>query len=177
MKFNLFILFIITIYVISQGCERSTETRGGFALHFGMGTMFGEYGIAGEYQFVVKQKLRLTPSIGIGLLSAGWLYNIGYSIGCDIEIGKKHRLTIGPRFGTIHKYFVHNPNDTGSVDYWTSGKLKSDLGPSLEVGYKGETFFGLLWLVRTGIGFNVTTRKEYKNKIVITPSLGLGWKF
>ncbi len=160
------------LYIIAYGSEQNVTTNGGFAVHLGYGSMYGEYGLGGEYQFVLKQKLRLTPSFGFGFhtIFGNWLF--GYSIGCDIEIGNDHRLIIGPRFGTFSEGSKAEYNsDSIVVNYNTAH------GPSLEAGYKGEAFFGLLWFVRGGIRIMINSRivPEFFTGPVF--STGLGWKF
>lgn len=175
MKLKSFILYIIVINLISHGCESNSNAKGGFAIHLGYGSVYGKFGIANEYQFVLKRKLRLTPSVSIGLLSYIKKINISYSIGCDIEIGNAQRFTIGTRFGTIYGEEIYSRDDMGYPIEIINVKPRH--GPSLEIGYKGEAFFGLLWLVRMGYGLVIDGRNL--NNIYPLPvfSTGLGWKF
>lgn len=175
MKFNLFIVFIILIYLISEGGEPKADTKGGLAIHIGYGSIYGRYGIGCEYQFVLKKRVRATPSICLGFFEDLRHWTLGYSIGGEIEFGYDHRAFIGARFGTINDEIRISYND--STDELTVQYYNSALGPTIEAGYKGEVFFGLLWFVRAGAGVVINGRVHEKYYPVPVFSTGLGWKF
>ena len=173
------IILLALIPLLSSAQEESQpkSTKKGWAINAGAGIMFGgNIGLQGEYQILLKEKLRLTPFLSAGVSDAGWApesnkrhYWFGYSAGTIFEYGKKHRIIAGPHY-------------SGNNLIKSSPEVKKNTfgGASFILGYKGVADFGLMWQVYIGNfyspdddAFSANTDYEHRSHA----GAAIGYKF
>jgi hypothetical protein len=176
LKFS--VTFILLLPIIIKGQEVSTKSqREGWAIHLGAGTMYGgNIGFLTERQILIKEKLRISPFLSIGVGEAGTdsitakkHYWLGYAAGANFEYGKKHRIILGPNF-------------EGNSLIGNSDRVRKNFfgGFSFILGYKGTSDFGLIWQVYIGNfyspdddPFSANTKYEHRSHA----GIGIGYKF
>jgi len=159
----LFILFVIFASVNAG----SDKNRGGFAAHIGLGSLYGGGGASVEYQFPVSPLWRVTPFISAGstmeIYSGNNIHRVGYCAGVNAEFGRRHRLFIGPSFGS--HYLDYDRDSLGNLS-----NVNTVVGPAVVLGYKGTARFGLLWLVYGGLCY--LTNDRHPGDKGFAPALG-----
>jgi hypothetical protein len=127
------------------------HAQGGLAVQAGYGILYGGMGGLIEYQFLLKDKVRITPLIGIGGSLGGTdsttdkYYFLNYTLGLNFEYGNKHRAVAGLQFLGSHD--IYNNPSNAKID------KKDIVGPDVIIGYKGTAYFGLLWQVYFGCAY------------------------
>lgn len=174
MKNALLILVLLCGNLYAQ--ETSKATKGGFALQAGTGTSYGGIGILAEYQFLIKEKYRITPYLGAGISLGGTdtskadYYWNNYAAGCSFEYGNIHRIIAGPQF--LFSTNISNKPVDAPID------KKTLFGPAFIVGYKGTSSFGLIWQLTVGTAY-IQDPLEQNSDYSFEPNLGvgIGYKF
>lgn len=163
------ILFFI-VASVSAGLDKSS---GGFAAHVGFGSLYGGGGVSIEYQELVGPLLRFSPFVSAGSTMSIYGDNIqrfGYCVGVNAELGRFHRLFIGPSFGSQYLDY-----DKDSLNNFSN--VNTVVGPAMVLGYKGTARFGLMWLVYAGACYLLNDKHEQKPGFAPAFGMGLGYKF
>jgi hypothetical protein len=149
------------------------KSDGGFAIHAGVGGLYGGKGASIEYQIPVYEFVRLTPYVSAGFADPIYTgYNVwqfGYCAGLNIEFGRFHRLLIGLSFGSL---YVDFDADASDKPY----NINTVVGPALAIGYKGTAKFGLLWQVYGGICYTMNDQHVGHNGFAPIFGVGFGYK-
>jgi hypothetical protein len=174
---KLLLLLILTPICIFAQEDKEKSVKDGFSLQIGAGILYGgNIGILADYQFILFDKLRLTPLLSVGVSDAGKSPNnskqllwCGYSSGFNFEFGKKHRLIIGSQY---EGNSLLSSSDLVQKNYFG--------GISSIIGYKGTTNFGLIWQVYIGDfyspddnPYSSNVKPEHRSHF----GLGIGYKF
>ena len=177
MKRLVFFLFLLPLTLNAQEEKKPKSIKAGWAMNVGAGIMFGgNIGIQIENQILLKEKLRISPFVSVGVAEGGTdsitskkYFWFGYAAGANLEYGKKHRIILGPHFEGNN--LIGNPNN-----------LKKNFfgGFSFILGYKGTADFGLIWQVYIGNfyspdddPFSANTKYEHRSHV----GIGVGYKF
>ena len=174
MKTFLLIILLFCGQLYAQ--EISKASKNGLALILGSGISYGGNGVLAEYQISLKEKIRISPFIGMGISIGGddssttefYWYNV--STGFNFEYGNIHRLIAGTQFFLGNN--VLTKPDTASIN------KKTIYGPAFQIGYKGTASFGLLWQITVGVTYiqnPLETDKKFSTEPII--GAGLGYKF
>lgn len=147
----------------------------------GLAVQLSTKGIIAEYQYLVKEKLRITPYVAIGMemgstdITGIWL---GYTFGANIEYGRKHRIQLGLYYGTHGVGYDSrwvNPSDSTQMEFVNRHVLT---GPAFIAGYKRTASFGLFWQIYSGISYMHNPIGDDR-KYFFGPAFGfgIGYKF
>ncbi len=176
------LFFIYLIFSCSKSIAQENinykYNKPGFAIQIGTGLLYGGLGTQVEYQLKFKEKIRLTPQLGIGVSIGGppdqtdtihsegiW---INSALGANIEYGRKHRVIIGPQLITAYYTSDILPQ---------SSQQRIFLGYSLIAGYKGTASFGLIWQAYVGMAHMEDPLMSEREYLAPNIGLGLGYKF
>ena len=179
MKQILILLIFFCSKLFSQDSpkdEESKRVKDGWAILIGAGFMYGgNIGLLTEKQILIKEKLRVSPFVSLGIAEGGndsilntKYFWFGYAVGANLEYGKKHRVIFGPHF--VGQNLIGN-----------SVVVKKNFLPAFSfiVGYKGTARFGLIWQVY--IGDIYMQNDPLKNNENFSHSnhvgIGIGYKF
>ena len=168
-----------TNHLVAQQDNSNKANQSGLGIQLGTGLLYGGVGTIIEYQIKCKENLRLTPFLGTGVSIGGppdqtdtvhseglWMNS---AMGINLEVGKKHRLILGPQL--ISAYY-HSEMLPQSPDQ------RFFLGFSMIAGYKGTSSFGLFWQGYLGLA-RIQAPLMTAQDPFLEPNvgLGLGYKF
>jgi hypothetical protein len=174
---------ILLVFLCNQvsAQESGKSYNDGFAFQAGAGTYYGGFGLALEYQFLMKEKAWITPHAGIGLeigavdISGVWT---GYSFGVNLEYGTRHRFISGLSYGTYgvgYDTYFPNPADSTNIEFPNRHVL---IGPAFLAGYKGVSPSGIIWQAYIGGAYMKNPESDVKtNYFAPTFGVGAGYKF
>jgi hypothetical protein len=170
MRLILSLILLLIVTTVAASADRNT---GGFAVHMGMGSLYGgDGGAAVEYEVVLRPLLRLSPFVAAGTVGMNDpeapSTDFGYCIGVNAEYGRFHRVFAGPSFGT---QFLEWNSDSPQ-------KVQTLRGPSFVAGYRGTARFGLMWQMYLGMAYIINYKySETKSNPVPAFGFGIGYKF
>ena len=167
------ILSVILLFTVTSVSASSDKSIGGFAVHVGIGSLYGGGGASIEYQVLVSPLWRLSPFVSAGSTMSIYndnIYRFGYCVGVNAEFGRSHRLFIGPSFGSQYLDY-----DKDSSDHFSN--VNTVVGPAMVLGYKGTARFGLMWLIYGGMSYLINDKHEPKPGFAPVFGLGIGYKF
>ena len=169
-------ILFLPFFVWSQETP-AKSVKGGWAIHLGAGIMYGgNIGFLTEKQICLKEKLRVSPFMAVGVAEGGTdsisqkkYYWSGYAAGANLEYGKKHRIILGPHFEG--NYLIGN-SDVAKKNFFG--------GFSFILGYKGTADFGLIWQIYIGDFYSpdddpFSANKKYEHRSQV--GIGIGFKF
>jgi hypothetical protein len=164
------ILFLLlTIFSAYSG----NKLKNGLAISGGFGNLYGGIGLCLEYQIKVYPLLRFTPFGSLGFMSPlpNLVIRPTYCAGVNAEIGRFHRLFIGPSFGV--QYLTYKIEDNGGIY-----DLRTVIGPALTFGYKGMARNGIMWQFFLGGCYYINdVRFPVPYGFAPVFGLGIGYKF
>jgi len=147
---RLIILLLITSPLLTLGQEVSPKNMNpGWALHLGAGHLYGgNLGLLAERQFLLKPKCRISPFVSNGLAEGGKDFKnqryfwYGFSTGCLMELGQKHRIIFGPHFvmqTLVGKNIAAEKSQLPGASFVLGYKITTDKGWIFQV-YLGNLY-------------------------------------
>lgn len=183
MRVFLTAFFAFAILHASQAQEEPDHaTTGKYAVALGIGNRYGGLGGYVEYQYLLKERIRLTPYIAVGAEIVNAIFSrprLGYCAGAGFEWGSRNRLFIGPDFGTHGIAYSTAWADAAQtiIDHYYDQHVL--IGPSLNAGYKYTSAYGLIWQFSSGVTYILNGRNDqhahnrYWQPVL---AIGLGYK-
>jgi hypothetical protein len=178
---QILVIYIFSFQILNSQIIPQDSSSNNVGVLLGVGPTFGGLGLSLEYEQRINKNVFVTPyaSVGIEFGNIGWGgdWN-GYCIGVNVEFGRIHRMIGGLAYGThgiAYASKLINEADTSSNDKPGS---KLNLGPSLIIGYKGVSPFGITWLVYLGIAHENYISNETE-LLFFRPisGIGIGYRF